>query len=187
MMKPHHHLRNAKGKVRIMSFLCPAWRYVSRRTIYLFQTALGLLLAAEIAAVCSLLFAFLLFPVLNFTNVWPLVLVSAAPAGLLVGLAGWKWMPTEQPTESQGVLIGIFGSIAAHPIVWITFAILNAICFPQKEAFADPIAFVMMTFWSLLIVGWITSLVGCVTGSWLLDRRMRFAVEYETDEKRQGK
>ena len=167
-----------------MLSVCPTWRYVSPRTMYLLQTGLGLLLAAEIAAVCSLLFAWLLLSSLNF-NGWPLFLVSAALAGLLVGIAGWKWMPTEQPPKRYGVLIGIFGSIAAHPVVWIIFAILQAIFNPQYAEF-DFLMFVLATFGSLLVVGWITSLVGGLTGFWLLERRMRFAAEYATDKKRQG-
>jgi hypothetical protein len=70
-----------------MASLHPHSRWVSPSTIARLLTGLGIILAAEIAAVCSHLFAIWLLPGLRPD--WLLILVSAAMAGLLVGLPGW--------------------------------------------------------------------------------------------------
>src|SRR6266567_6078525 len=80
---------------------------------------IGIILASEIAAICSINFIYR--GMSTSWQSWSTFLIATPLAALLVGLPAW-WLyviQTEYVTIKRGVIIGCLSSIAAHPIMWM--------------------------------------------------------------------
>lgn len=109
--------------------------------------------------------------------------LAASLASLLIGPCLWWRMviKTDRLSVRRGVTIGILGGIIAHPLTWY-LANLFAFLLGQKtivglslviNPIQDLVGSLLLSLVSLLLVGWITVLVGGVAGgliAWLQSR-----------------
>jgi hypothetical protein len=132
---------------------------------------LGAILAADIATVLSL--AFLSLVGLSITN-WGLGLVAAPFAGLLAGWFCWGFfiLRPRRATIRRGVFFGALSSMLAHPLLWMFLTPAYMLNGPTVETASFFLGNLMIhlsvSLFSLLIVGWITTIVGGIAGGLLI-------------------
>lgn len=113
------------------------------------------------------------------------VCLSAALAALLTGLFFW-WLFILRPrriTPGRGAWVGVVGSAAAHPLTWLFASRLSILLggsgflfrIPAKfSSPADVLVYVaLISFYSLILAGWFTELLGGLAGAgvaWALAR-----------------
>lgn len=142
---------------------------------------LGIVLAAEIAAVLSLAFVPILFPFSFNKGNLILFLVSVPLAGLLVGLpAWWRFVARQRQTRlRRGIFLGMLSGLVAHPFVWICCMLLSSLLGMDFLVVDDPLLKLLLivpfSLMSLASAGWITAIVGGIAGGLLvlLTRRLR--------------
>lgn len=158
------------------------------RTVW-WLIGIGAILASEIAAVLSLGFLFLYgnpaaFWLTGTSSGLFIYFVAAPLAGLLVGWFLW-WLCIWRPgraTVRRGVLFGALSGIIAHPFVWTIASLsIGNVGHPFLWEFAPPfqwinqvwivsriIQILHFSLLSLVAVGWITLVVGGLTGGLLV-------------------
>ena len=104
----------------------------------------------------------------------PVFYVAAALAALLIGPLLW-WLFILRPNRStlrRGILIGMLGSVAAHPLTWFLAELMvyfmgrqtwmgSVLINPPLEALVGSPIYAVF---SLVYVGWLTTLIGGVMG-----------------------
>lgn len=117
-----------------------------------------------------------------------IMLYLAAPlAALLIGPALW-WrflISVDKLSIKRGVLIGLVGSILVHPLTWFFALIFSSLAgmrtiaggFILENPFTHPLELFagsfVYAFFSLLIVGWITVLIGGLLGGLIASLQIR--------------
>lgn len=138
--------------------------------------ALSIMLAAEIAAICTWVI-FSLPGLLSDPTHYPWA--SLGPLFLIAPLAGlpiW-WLLVEKPgkgTTRRGMVAGMISSIATHPLLWTIFALFSLIPSPgtKTPSLSEEIGMVILnSLLGLIFVGWMTTGIGCVGGLLLLKFR----------------
>jgi hypothetical protein len=158
---------------------------VSPPKVFWLLLSIGIILASEIAAICSIIVSFLLSSIANLArppffsfigSVSPL-LVTSPFAGLLVGLPCW-WLLIERPkraTIRRGVALGALSSIVAHPLIWTLVTMLSPILgggWTIGSGLLQKIQYVILfSLMGLISVGWITAAVGGIAGALLIRLR----------------
>ncbi len=158
---------------------------VSPPKVFWLLLSIGIILASEIAAICSIIVAFLPSytanldrpPFLSFVGSVSPMLVISPFAGLLVGLPCW-WLLIERPkrvTIGCGVVLGALSSVVAHPLMWMLLTMLSPILGEGWTIGSDlhqHIQYVILfSLIGLVYVGWITAVVGGVVGALLIRLR----------------
>jgi hypothetical protein len=109
---------------------------------------------------------------------WPLAVASGLSAWA-VSLLLWRLLcATSQPvSRRRGALAGALTGLLAHPVAWYLALVWNYLLGHTSSLGDKPsnpleslAGCLVMTFWSLLIVGWLTVPAGAVVG-FLLARR----------------
>jgi hypothetical protein len=133
---------------------------------------IGIILASEIAAICSINFLYHGLSI-SWQN-WSTILIAAPLAALLVGLPVWSLyvIQAKKVTIKRGIAVGSLCSIAAHPIMWMIISISNFLLYIFKHQL-DPnlpsgSGVLITTLFSLIYVGWITTIVGGIAGALLI-------------------
>jgi hypothetical protein len=132
-----------------------------------------IILSSETAAICSLTFLFPGREIITFVQSWLPFLIAAPMAGLLVGLPCW-WrfvILAQSATIKRGILVGCLGSIVAHPVMWTCIeicAILQFTSIVGSNTSSDLGIVFLYSAVSLLYVGWITTIIGGITGILLI-------------------
>ena len=112
--------------------------------------------------------------------------LAAALVSLLIGPLFW-WLFLIRPhqfTLRRGILVGSCGSLVAHPLTWLLAMAVGSLSgintvlgHPLRElvpAMKDPnligelLVSFFLSIYSLILVGWITALVGGVVGGVLV-------------------
>jgi hypothetical protein len=116
------------------------------------------------------------------------VFYVAAPLAALVltPLLWWYFIiRKDQLTLRRGVCIGFVGSVLAHPLAWL-FAMILATCTGSRailsvgitNPFLNPLAALLsslfLSVFSLLMVGWITMVMGGLAGGIIAALQRRF-------------
>jgi hypothetical protein len=158
---------------------------VSPPKVFWLLLSIGIILASEIAAICSIIVSFLPSyiqnlarpPFLSFVGSLSPLLVTSPFAGLLVGLPCW-WLLIERPkraTIRRGVVLGALSSIVAHPLMWTLLTMLSPILgggWTTGSGLLQNIQYVIFfSLMGLIYVGWITAAVGGVAGALLIRLR----------------
>jgi hypothetical protein len=109
---------------------------------------------------------------------WPLVVASGLSASA-VGLLLWRLLcaTSQSVSRRRGALAGALTGLLAHPVAWYLALVWNYLLGHTSSLGDTPsgpleslAGCLVMTFWSLLIVGWLTVPAGAVVG-FLLARR----------------
>jgi hypothetical protein len=110
---------------------------------------------------------------------WPLVVASGL-AAFAVSLLLWRLLcATSRPVSGRrGALAGALTGLFAHPLAWYLALIWNYLS-GQTSSLGDKHAgpldglavSLIMTFWSLLLAGWLTVAAGAVVGFLLAHRK----------------
>ena len=147
--------------------------------------SIGIILASEIAAICSIIVSLLPSyienlarpPFLSFVGSVSPLLVTSPFAGLLVGLPCW-WLLIERPkraTIRRGVVLGALSSIVAHPLIWTLVTMLSPILgggWTTGSGLLQNIQYVVLfSLVGLIYGGWITAAVGGAAGALLIQLR----------------
>jgi hypothetical protein len=138
--------------------------------------------SAALAGVCAALLS-LLFVSMTFHSIvsgGPTIMLFSLAAALSAALLGpllW-WLLIIRPdqlTLGRGILVGILGSLVAHPLTWFLFMVTTSwahatfnldIGSPSPndpEGFLSVIVF--LSIYSLFLVGWLTTLIGGGVGA----------------------
>jgi hypothetical protein len=146
--------------------------------------SIGIILASEIAAICSIIIFFLPSyiqdlarpPFLSFVASLSALLITPPLAGLLAGLPCW-WLLIEKPkypTIRRGVLVGALSSIAAHPLMWTLVILLSPILggnWAGSDLLQDIHNVILYSLLGLIYAGWITTTIGGISGALLIQLR----------------
>ncbi|QBD80409.1 hypothetical protein EPA93_32335 [Ktedonosporobacter rubrisoli] len=157
---------------------------VSPPKVFWSLLSIGIILASEIAAICSIAVLFLPSyfqnlarpPFLSFVGSWSPFLVASPLAGLLAGLPCW-WLFIEHSKHviiGRGVAVGVLSSLIAHPLVWTLVALFSPILGGAwgDTALEPNIQYVLVySLMSLVYIGWLTATVGGVAGALLVQLR----------------
>jgi hypothetical protein len=109
---------------------------------------------------------------------WPLVVASGV-AAFAVSFVVWRLLcGSGHPVSGRrGALAGALTGLLAHPVAWYLALVWNYLLGHTSSLGDTPsgpleslAGCLVMTFWSLLIVGWLTVPAGAVVG-FLLARR----------------
>lgn len=123
--------------------------------------ALVIVLAADLAAffICRLLQAAMFE--------WNPFYIAAPAAALLVGIPAWHRfvIVPGRATIGRGIAIGAFGSIIAHPVMWM---LLQSFAPPMAGFSQDWTLVVVYILSGLLVGGWITTPLGILAGMLLI-------------------
>ncbi len=111
--------------------------------------------------------------------------LAAALSSLLIGPLFW-WLFLIRPhrfTLRRGILVGSCGSLVAHPLTWLLAMVIGSLSGlntllgqPLRElvpAMKDPnligevLVSLFLSIYSLILVGWLTALVGGIVGGLL--------------------
>ena len=121
---------------------------------------LGIVLAAEGATAL----------ILHTTAPWasdrlPILYLVAPVAALLVGIPAWfRFIVTPGCTTiRRGLLVGIVGSIIAHPVMWMLLY-FPALFMPRTVPSLSFSFLLLEILFSLIYGGWATTSVGALTG-----------------------
>lgn len=97
----------------------------------------------------------------------PVFYLAASMAALLVGIPAWFYfiMTPKCATIRRGLLVGIIGSITAHPIMWMLLCI-PALFMPQAGALL--VLLPLEIVYSLIYGGWATTSIGALAGVLLI-------------------
>lgn len=132
---------------------------------------IGAILAADIATVLSIAFLYLL----GFQGSdWVASLLPASLAGLLAGWFFWGLfiLRPKHATVGRGIVFGALSSICAHPLMMVFLdpaRILYGTNFFELPQFFLHLAVDFgYSLFSLVYVGWITTIVGGVAGGLLV-------------------
>ncbi len=175
-----------------MPFFFSAIPSVRSRRAFWPLLVLGIVLASEVATICSLSCILLLYYLLSLleghvpslSDVGSsldlfLIFVGIAPlVGLLVGLPTW-YLVIELPgraTIHRGVVYGVLSSLIAHPLMWMSLSVFSAILSGGGigTALSEDIQFVILcSLFSLIFVGWITIPIGGCAGHLLIRLRQK--------------
>lgn len=157
--------------------------FPKRSTIWsmLFLIGTSAALAGTAAVLLSLLFVSSM-PALNgiASSAYDVVVFSlaAALASLLIGLLFW-WLFIIGPgqfSRVRGVLVGSLSSLVAHPLTWFLAVVvaphrgmnsfLNLVL--TQTLMEELQAIPTLSIYSLVLVGWLTALIGGVVGGILV-------------------
>jgi hypothetical protein len=145
---------------------------------------IGIILASEIAAICSINFLYHGISI-SWQN-WSTFLIAAPLAALLVGLPVWSLyvIQAENVTIKRGIAVGSLCSIAAHPIMWMIISISNFLLYIFTHRLDSNLSssagtLLIAVLFGLIYVGWITTIVGGIAGALLicLQRALTLPVE----------
>ena len=139
---------------------------------------IGIILASEIATICSANFIYRGMPI--SWQSWSAFLVIAPPAALLVGLPAW-WLyviQAENITIKRGIIVGCLSSIAAHPVMWMLVSVSDSLKL-NPGLFSNVGMLLPIILVSLLYVGWITTIVGGIAGALLIYLQRALTQEIE--------
>jgi hypothetical protein len=102
------------------------------------------------------------------------VFYLAAPlAAALLGPCLWWWaiIKPDRLSVRRGIGVGVLGASLAHPLVWYMALVLAFLTGEQPVPFMlitnpvqDLLEALSLAWFSLILVGWITALVGGVAG-----------------------
>jgi hypothetical protein len=139
----------------------------------LFLVGISAALAGGCAALLSLMFVSMTFH--SIVSDGPTIIILSLAATLSAALLGpllW-WLLIIRPdrlTVGRGVLVGILGSLAAHPLTWFLLLVTTQTIFNPNTAFPNAIGGFLwqipyLSIYSLFLAGWLTTLIGGVVGA----------------------
>lgn len=112
------------------------------------------------------------------------VMVYSAPlaAAMSMALLWWRFFSRGRPvTMLRGVGVGVLASLLAHPLAWL-LAIVLAYIADQRGSLGEPVVnplqgipvALLYSLFSLVLVGWLTALLGAAGGGLLAYLQARF-------------
>jgi hypothetical protein len=145
---------------------------------------IGMILASEIAAICSINFIYR--DISTSWQSWSTFLIAAPLAALLVGLPAW-WLyviQAENITIKRGIIVGCLSSIAAHPVMWTIVSVSDFLWHTfthqlNPGLFSNMGILLPTILISLLYTGWITTIVGGIAGALLICLQRALTQEIE--------